>query len=203
MSHSIIKSSAKKLQRAGSSLERYAGLNKSNNNSTILVIDKSSSMNENVGSMTKWEHLIHAVNQHFNDDSHLCIAFSCGGITYLTKCLPSELNNVSPQGGTEMHYAFQYILENNLHEAYESIVVISDGETYGEDMTIQEAKKLGRKIDCIFIGHEKSDGWRFIRRLAKECDGKSDRVGADKDEIKLLGTKITGLLGSGKGPIQL
>lgn len=205
----IIKSETirKKIGSRARSLESFAGVESSvsgsrrNTNDKVLVIDKSSSMSESVGGMTKWDHLLHAINLHFAGGHAIAVCFD-GSPNVQVMHVDDIAHQVRPGGGTAMEYAFQEIHRGNFLTGgkYKSIIAISDGETYNEEKAMDAAKTLGVKVDTIYIGEDDTAGCEFMKRLSKETGGGHNTVNDDEQGIRLLESAIAGLLA---GPIKL
>lgn len=185
----IIKSSGTP-SKDHNSLEKFLGVNKKGGlEDTCIIVDSSGSMADYVGEMTKWQHLLHALQYHFEDTDAKCISFS--GSAFFT-----EIEKPNYQGGgTSLSKAFQLCLK----EPFSNLIIISDGELHDEEESIDLAKILagnGTKGDTIYIGNDNEYGADTMRKIARILGGEQTTVDSTKgvEEMKLLTQAFAGFL---------
>ncbi len=187
----IIKQEVTRTVRKGSknSLERILGQEQNQNFSdTCIILDASASMGDRIGSLSKWDHLLHAVNVHFEDTD-------ARGIVFSSTADYCDINNPPfLRGNTNMNLAF--MLAQKMDTQLNQIIIISDGLPYpvSPEEVIKEAKLCRCKVDCIFIGSDDDRGAEFMKRLADECNGQEFTVNDNPEDIKLLKSVIAGLI---------
>lgn len=188
---SIIKTEGKgEVQKSHNSLERFLGEGKTGGlEDTCVIVDSSGSMSDYVGEMTKWQHLLHALQYHFENTAAKCISFS--GSAYFT-----EIENPQYEGGgTSLGKAFQLCLNND----FANLIIISDGELHDEEESLRLARMLanrGTKGDTIYIGNDNEYGAATMRKIADILGGSQETVDSNKgvEEMKQLKSAIAGFL---------
>lgn len=205
-----IRRTSNNISKINTSLADIAGINANQqeadiHNDKLLILDASSSMDMRIGSVTKWEHLIHAIEIHFLGSNANCLVFSSSMSTKLLA--PEDISGHYPGGSTAMDEPFIAAYDKKLQDGtiiseFESIILISDGQPDGgldgQEDVINIALKIKKPVNCIYIGDDNEAGAIFMKKLSKLTNGSSDVVKDNPDDIKLLKTKLAGLLGTGK-----
>ena len=155
----------------------------------VYICDVSGSMSSYLQGKEKIEHL-RTVLQTVNATNILCFASICQWITSVGELTLAQLNC---GGGTLMYYAFEEIVRSG--KKFKTYICISDGETSGEERTIQSAKMIRHPIETIYIGNEGDQGSKFMARLAKETGGQSQVADVNNPDFGgLLEKQVTLLL---------
>lgn len=139
----------------------------------LLVLDISGSMGAMVDNKSKIEHLRTAVkNLQYNDIKWLAfrdeVYTAEGGRTIFTKEDPIP----DPGGGTGLYVALKHIGKIRASEAFDRIILISDGAPWAPDASKHAARELNTPIDAIFIGdsHDMS-GLNYMKEIAQQSKG--------------------------------
>ncbi len=154
---------------------------------TCVVVDSSGSMSDYVGEMTKWQHLLHALQYHFENTNAKCISFSSSA--HFTDIENPEYEG----GGTSLSPALQMCYE------FSNLIIISDGELHDERSSLIVAEQLaknGVKGDTIYIGNDTEYGAKTMKKLAKILGGEQQTVDSNKGvkEMKKLKQVFAGFL---------
>jgi hypothetical protein len=199
--------------KEGGSLAKFLGVDdestsKENNyidaTNKLVFVDMSYSMDDEVGALSKWKHLLAAMDELFEHDDMPIIAFARTG---MRRTLGQLFKGEGPCGNTNMLHAFE-MAKNDVPPA-KSAFIISDGEpTSPEQATLDAAVELGIPFDTFYIGPDDTrynPGLDFMKKLAELTGGKHDNIKADEKGILQLKNKIAGLLGGSvqSGPINL
>jgi len=164
------------------------------NAEAVILCDRSSSMIEQAwGGKSRYQLEDEVLTKLQKRYSGKIVLISFADVAYL---VPSG-NLPEPNGMTNMLDAFR--AAEPLAEVGLKVILISDGEpSHEESEVIDAARVFHNNLDCIYVGHELSDGKRFMDRLAKSVNGTSALCDLDGG-TKLLEEHIeTLLLGSGR-----
>lgn len=72
-------------------------------------------------------------------------------------------------GGTDLTNALSFF--RNRYSQYTKIILISDGEPNDSKSAMSEAMKIGKRIECIYIGPKDSNGYKFLANLSTKTGG--------------------------------
>lgn len=153
--------------------------------STIVLIDRSGSMGRSdYGNQSRYKRAANelAKLQANNEGKIAVVAFD-----HEAMFCPSGVSP-EPRGGTNIDTALQFV--QIADGVVDQFVVISDGETYDEENTLQIAKQFSTPIHTIFIGPEGGEGEAFLKKLAKVKGGISSTTTGAVD----LASKIETLM---------
>jgi len=167
------------------------------NDKPMLLIDVSDSMNTHITTVTaegqrvqgdtRIEALRKVVTNIRGEVQVVMIAFGGESVT------PRFVDNVpAASGGTPLHLAIALAKEYGATR----LVVISDGAPDMAEQSKEEARKLGGRIDVIYIGDPGGYGEDFLLELAALTGG--TRFDGKLSDPKQLGRGIIGLLTGGE-----
>lgn len=154
--------------------------------STIVLIDRSGSMDEVDYGQSRYRRAANelAKLQSSNEGKIAVVAFDHEA----TFC-PSGVSP-QPRGGTYIGKALEYV--QIADGVVDQFVVISDGDTWDQQETLQIARSFSTPIHTIFIGPEGSDGEAFLKQLAKVRGGISSTTTGAVDLASTIQTLMLG-----------
>jgi hypothetical protein len=173
----------------GASIEGDTKLSRSIPVNAILLLDVSGSMRDRLSDgKSKIDHLREAVAALEYDDIKW-VAFSDdvyrdgSGNSIFTKDNPIP----APGGGTCLHIGLEYLSSIRASEAFDKVVLVSDGAPNSKAHSSQEAQRLGVPIDVIYIGRDEERGMDFMREIASSTGGQyvlTNNINEISDSLK-------------------
>jgi hypothetical protein len=155
----LVKPKAKTVKQYAERLDPKNGSGK-----TLLLLDISGSMGEQVGMTRKIDLLRRALDRSLQLNE-VAIAFHS-----VAQVLPTLQLIPEPQGGTALHLAIAHGIGLNPGHT----LVVSDGQPDDAKQALAEAKKLTGIINTLYIGRDDDyEAIEFMRKLARLGCGRS------------------------------
>jgi Mg-chelatase subunit ChlD len=158
---------------------------------TVFIVDCSGSMGSLVQGKPKIDHAREALKSAnavniilfgvWNPEAHLYAKWG-------------TIDDLCTPGSTPMDHGFKFLAMSG--KKFKTIICVSDGEPNSKDSALSEAKKLGQRIESVYIGEPGDDGSRFMSSLCKETGGQSFDI--DNNQVNfggLISEKVTLLIG--------
>ena len=158
---------------------------------TVFIVDCSGSMSSLVQGREKIEHAKNALK---SANATNIILFGVYNPESELRANWGTIDELCTPGSTPMDDGFEFLRLSG--KKFKTIICISDGEPNSKHSAMNEAKKLGQRIESVYIGEPGDSGSKFMSQLCSETGGQSFDI--DNNQVNfggLIAEKVTLLIG--------